>query len=98
MAESGVARVYVRRMREWTLAVLALWLVVQNTVLLSFVPWVKRETVMGVLNALGTAAGVLLVLLGILVLGMYVGWVLSAGARRPIPVARDAEELEARHG
>ena len=98
MAEQGVARVYVRRVREWMLAIFAVWLVVQNAVLLSFVPWFKRETVMGILDALGHAAFVVMVLLGILVLGMYVGWVLSAGARRPTLAACEREDLEVRHG
>lgn len=98
MAEHGVADVYVRRVRESMLAVFAIWLVVQNTVLLSFVPWVKRETVLGVLDALGHAAVVVMALLGILVVGMYVGWVLSAGARRPASAAREVENLEVRHG
>ncbi len=98
MAEQGVAGVSVRRVREWILAIFALWLLVQNTVLLSFVPWVRRETLIGVLDALGHAAFVVVALLGILALGMYVGWVLSAGARRPTLAAREAENLEVRHG
>lgn len=98
MAEQGVSPVYVRRVREWMLAIFALWLVVQNAVLLSFVPWVRRETLMGVLDALGHAAFVVAALLGILVVGMYVGWVLSSGARRPTLAAREAENREVRHG
>ncbi len=64
----------VRRARELALAVCALWLVVQNAILLSTVPW-QRWLGVGIVPMLAVAIGVVVAgVLWLLPLAALLGW------------------------
>ena len=87
-----------QRAREITLAVFTLWLIVQNLVLLAFVPWGRLGSALVVANAVLKAAFLVMaplwILLGIAITGATAAaFVVKAG--RPAP---DARHCEVRHG
>jgi len=98
VAETGLMRDHVRRARELTLAIFAVWLVVQNVVLLAFVPWAELGPVMVVANALIKAAFMVMAPLWILPLAMLAAWAITVFGVRDASAARRGESLEVRHG
>lgn len=98
MAEPVQGRLPMRHVRELILAIFALWLVVQNLVLLSFVPWAELGTVTLVVNALLKAAFLMMAPLWLLALAMLAGWVIAVAGVREGSSARENREMGVRHG
>ena len=98
MSETGLTRDHVRRARELTLAIFAVWLVVQNVVLLAFVPWAELGAVMVVANALIKAAFMVMAPLWILPLAMLAAWAIRVQRVRDASAPRRGESLKVHHG
>ncbi len=86
-----------RRARETALAICTLWLVVQNCVLLAFVPWKRLPDAASIVAAVLKAAVLVLGPLWILGSAALLGWAFMTWmAREPQPAA--ATEWEIDHG
>ena len=86
------------RARELSLAVFALWLVVQNLLLLAFVPWAKLGPIMVVVNAIIKAAFFVMAPLWALPVVAMLGAVVTAHWMKRTRPATEADRWEVRHG
>jgi hypothetical protein len=93
-----LTREHLRRARELMFAIFAVWLMVQNLVLLAFVPWDKLGTAMVVANALIKTALLVFAPLWILPLAVLVGFAITVHGARVAEASREHESLEVRHG
>lgn len=98
MADPEGTRDHVRRARELMLAIFTLWLVVQNGVLLMFLPWTDWSGAMVVVNALIKAAFLVLAPLWVLPLAILVGAAVTAYAVRGTTVQPGSGSWGVRHG
>jgi hypothetical protein len=95
---NGTSRPMLRRARETALGLCALWLVIQNCVLLAFVPWKRLPETATILTALLKAAVLVLGPLWILGSAALLGWTFMTWlAREPHGAAAEAE-WEIDHG
>lgn len=86
-----------RRARETALALCTLWLVIQNCVLLAFVPWKRLPEAGSVLTALVKAAVLVLGPLWVLGSAAVLGWAFMTWMARDAR-AEAAAEWEMDHG
>ncbi len=97
MADASVLE-RVRRARELMLAIFAVWLVIQNLVLLVFVPWSDLGRVAVVVGALVKAALLVVAPLWFLPIAILTGVALTSMTVRESVGPRAGVKVEVRHG
>lgn len=95
---NGFARPGLRRAREVALALCTLWLVIQNCVLLAFVPWTRLPEATKMLATVLKTAVLVLGPLWILGSAALLGWALMTWLARDTRDAPAENEWEMDHG
>ena len=95
---SASSRPGLRRARETAFALCTLWLVIQNCVLLAFVPWTRLPEATTLLAAVLKTAVLVLGPLWILGSAAVLGWAFMTSLARDPRVASPETEWEMDHG
>jgi hypothetical protein len=87
-----------RRVREWVFALCTLWLVVQNLVLVTVLPWERLGVVATLAGAVLQAAWALLAPMVVGLAAAALGWAFTARMTRDPMFALDPMGKEVGHG